>query len=509
MAVLTYGNVTLQVLKTHHVATDDVYDESGLDYLWTRHTFDVTGLVNLANTSYQAQQGNPAPVAQAGQAPFLTVQAIRDTLALPRQPLLYQDEQNNVMVQSPPLAPVGANAFQPGGGLGVNVLPGTQLDCDCDGGPKPLRPAEVLAVHGAGKSVIVRFAVSTTVNDSIYWTAQGGLKQQGQAAPKPPVILSNRWSTSESLDEGAYSTRTYAGRAVFRADLLRDLTITPNDGAGKRLAVPDDFRSYWANFNIPPGFQRRQVMVDQEPSGFAVRYRVVDTQLPVTLTDQRGYKLEVIQILGMASRGVEGMGVEAAFDAAEVAYEIAAGISVDPVASAAHATAAGLRAAIRSLHRTMDFAPKSFDRYVITVSGQPGAKRQDLAKLCYKVLFNYLTAADSFFSSTRATLALDLMGKWAQLTADIERGPFFSSFVKGQGAGVGGAVIDMQGRVPDDDGIKDVTTTTPGTQPPFPSDSGKRGTALEWLVAQSLMYPYTEAPQPVGHSLAGQGLSPP
>ncbi len=507
MAVLTYGGIALQVLKTHHVGSEDVYDDTGLDYLWTRYTFDVTGLVNLAATAFTTNPGNPVPVAAPGTAPFLTVANVRDTFSLPRQPLTYVDETGNVMVQSPADAPVPAAAFVPGGGIVNNVVaPPIPLDCDCDGGPKPLRPVEVLSVHGAGKSVIVRFAVSTTINDSIFWTGQGGLTVLGRAAPKPPVILSNRWSTSEHLDEAAFSTRTYTGRAVFRADLLRDLTITPNDGAGKRLAVPDDFRSYWGSFLIPPGFQRQQVFVEQEPDGFAVRYRIVDVQLPVTLTDRRAYKLEVIRSMSVHQVGAEQLAYRQAGILADLAIEAAGAASWDPISVGGKEIAAGIRMARREVELAFEVLPRSTDNIAITATGQPGSSRAALAGLCYKVLFNYMAAADAFWSTTTVTLTLDEMGKWARLTADIDRGPVNSAVV-GNALNVNAA--DMRARVPADDGIPGVTTTTPGRQPPFPADDGLRGTALEWLVAQTLMTPYLEAPQAGGHSVAGQGLLPP
>ncbi len=504
MAVLTYGAVALQVLKTHHIGSEDVYDDTGLDYLWTRYTFDVTGLVNLAATAFRANDGDPVPVASPGVAPFLTIQNIRDTLSLPRQPLTYADETGNVMVQSPPAAPVGQNAFVPGGGLGVNLVPGVTMDCDCDGGPRPLRPVEVLSVHGAGHSVIVRFAVSTTVNDSIMWAAIGGLSTPGAAAPKPPVVLSNRWSTSERLDEAAFSTRTYTGRAVFRADILRDLTIHPPDGAQVRLAVPDDFRSYWGNFNIPPGFQRRQVFVEQEPDGFAVRYRVVDVQLPVTLTDQRAYKLEAVYSSGVSRPGEEHHARETANILFDLGYDVLRGTSMDPVNSEANAIAAGNRAVRRAIDLSMDVLPRSTDHFVITATGQPGSSRNALAGLCYKVWFNYFDNVDWFWSGTTMSLTVDMMGKWARLDVTLERGPVRTSILKGPSG-----IISLKATIPADDGIAGVTTVAPGRQPPFPSDDGTRGTALEWLVAQVLMQPYTEAPQPAGHSVAGQGLLPP
>jgi hypothetical protein len=394
---------------------------------------------------------------------------------------------------------------------------------------------EILSVHGV-KSVIVRFAISTTLNDSIFWTGQGGLPTplvgggiggagklnfgKGFVNPKPPILLSNRWTTTEILDENAFSTRVFSGRAVFRADLLRAITVQPADGSNPHLAVPDDFRKYWANFYTPAGFQRKQVRVDQEPDGFAVRYQVTDVQLPVTLLQGGGggwpaSKIEAVATFGMDSVGAEQIAEDVADDVAtfaisglETAAATAERASIDPVADAGAGAGVGLRAAALALRvarqatiRAAEALPRSTDAFVITVWGQPGSTRQALANVAYTVLFNYISAADSFWSSTSVRLTADLMGKWVRLTATVKRGPVASTVV----AGVNVAAIDMRARIPADDGIKNVTTTTPGANPPFPYALGTRGTALEMLVAQTLMYPYTEAPGPPGHSTAGGG----
>lgn len=504
MAQLTYAGITIEIQKTHTFHHEDVYDDTQSDYLWSKVTIDVTGYVNLAAMAYVAAPGNPNPVRTPGAAPFLTIAAIRDTLALPRQLLTFTDENNVLLLQSPANAPIAKAAFRPGGGIQNNVAaPGVTMDCDCTNGPNPL-DLQILEVIGAGKTCLVRFVITTTINDALFWTAQGGLAVLGRAAPKPPVILSNRWTTTETLDPTAFSTRVFSGRVICRADILRDIILTPADGGANRLAIPDDWRNYWANFYAPPGFQRQQVWVQQSPDGNSADYRVVDVQLPVTLTDQRACRLEAMAIYGMSSRGAEATAWDATMATFDLAAHGAELASFDPVKDAGAAVGFGLRTAKLALQTSLNMLPRSWDRFIYTATGQPGSNRQSLVGLLYKMLATDLGAADSFFSGTDAVLEVDRMGKWARLTVDVKRGPLGSSVVAGFGA-----FVDLRPRIPADDGIPGVTSSAPGTQPVFPSDSNLRGTALEYLVSQSLMYPYTEAPSPGGHSQAGVGVQPP
>jgi hypothetical protein len=99
------------------------------------------------------------------------------------------------------------------------------------------------------------------------------------------------------------------------------------------------------------------------------------------------------------------------------------------------------------------------------------------------------------------------MGKWVRLHVVRRLGPMTSLFQVG--GNPNGVVANMLPVVQPDDGIFHVTTSTPGVNPVFPNDGNTRGTALEALVAQSLMYPYNEAPQPPGDTAAFQGIAPP
>lgn len=519
--ILTYGGVQIQILKTHLIHTEDIYDPTGLDYLWTRYVIDVSGIVNPAATSYVTVPGNASPLPAAGAPAVVTIANIRDTLSLPRQQLTLTDEAGNTLIQSPTSAPVPAPVFKPGGGIINNIVqPPVPLDCDCDGqGPKPLKPPEVFFVQGTGKTIGVRFSISTTINDSIFWVGEGGLTLLGHAAPKPPVILSNRWSVEERLDEGAFSTRVYKGRALFRADLLRAILapLVPADSPPvpntNRLAIPDDFRSYWAGFYVPNGFQRRQVWVQQDPSGFAVDYQVTDLQLPVSIlpTERRAYKIEATRRTGISrprtDEDIRYWGQEGPSIAGNYATAIGDIFSLKTYVNPGEAIS---RQFTQGLALMVSHLPRVNDEIVITVYGQPGSNRQALAKLCYKVLVNAgeLNEAAGFGAhGVIADLQQDLLGKWVRLTVVRKLGPVNSLYQVG--GNPNNMVANLLSVVQADDGIPGVTSSTAGVQPPFPNDGNTRGTALEALVAQALMYPYNEAPQPPGDQQSMQGQTPP
>jgi len=571
MPSLVYGKVTIRIQKTNHIACEDEYDETGLDYLWTRWTFDVTGVVNpgaampAGAMAYNVRPGVTFPVDSPGVPATPTHSYIRDALSQPRQPLTYLSDDGNVLLTSPNPLPVNVAAFPQGAGTGGAFVRDRQLDCDCDGGPKPLRPVEITAVHGQPHTLIVRFVVSTTVNDSMFWVAQGGLPtpnaQPGQAQlgtfkPKPPILLSNRYSASEQLDEAAFSTRIYEGRCVFRMDLLRDyqLKVTSTLEPPKvftRLAVPDDFRWYFANFICPNGFQRQQVWVQEEPDGQSCRYRVVDVQLPVTLDAvaqaKRAYKVEAVRITGTGRvRTIEDLvlwgeqGPSTLSVTAKGVEDVMGG----------HFIQGPIDAAVGHVKIQLAMIPRRTERFIITVTGRPDSRRADLVDVAMRTLIAALpqesvavqeggtVTFQEVFSHAAKTVHLtqDLIGKWVRLEADVTYGPL-GSIVSGTRNGFFGNsnFIDVRNLVALDDGLPTmaksvsdptpsqlfnspmfqrvagegggkapVTSSAPGVQPRYPFDNNTRGTALEWLVAQALSYPYQDAPAVPIHSEAGQ-----
>jgi hypothetical protein len=600
IGAVVYGPCSIDVQQTHDMLIEDVYDDTGLDYLWTRWTIDVTGVVNLGGAmggamSYQTVAGNPNPVRNPGVPAFLTHQAVRDALSQPRQPLVVTDTAGNVLLRSPGFAPVPAAGMAPGGGAAGQIINNTYLDCDCDGGPKPLRPVEILSIHGDGKSVIVRFSISTTVNESVFWVTQGGQEVPdpgqpssglgrapgdppgGLARPKPPIIGSNRWSATEELDEAAFSTRIYEGRVVFRADLLRDFFTKPPGAPFARVAVPDDFRSWFARFFCPLGFQRAQVYAQAEPSGFAVRYRVTDVQMPTTLLDRRACKLDIVRVTGVGRKSTSEAGAALASEGAgswlgtvgsaimTSAESWRLGINVaghqlihGNVGGAFQAVWRGGKAALgvadsgiadSPLGRAI--MPTGTDRFIITATGNPTSNRWDLTGICYAALAGILQDFNSTLTGQEVYLTQDYRGKWVRLEVLLTRGPsqVFAQFKsKDSSIPLFGNVIDLRGipgrfpaGVPGDPAAPRATvlsdsipvgqnSTQSGTlvsgdasaNPPYPNDQNTRGaqpvlqpdgsidgTAVEWLVAQALMYPYTEAPQPQGHDLAVHGAVPP
>lgn len=498
--LFTYAGVDIRLgpigtagTNTHHVGAEQRYDESGVDYLTTRYTFDVTGVVNLASMSYTRQAGGGPPQAQAGTAAALTVAAIRDALSQPRQSLVYKDQFGNVLLQSPainPNAPAGGPSNVP-------------FACDCTGGPFVVRAPEILKVFG-DKTMLVRVVVRTDVNESFLLSAN------------PPYLTSNRWSVAEDFDDCAFSTLSYGGTTVFRADVLGTKTVqgtAPGGALGpRRPLVPDDLRDYFQAVQIPAGYKRTRVWTKQRADGFTVDWQVVDEQRAVTLNVYDAMDIECVQTDGVRTEGVEAFltkGVGRLGDATEFflnADNWVRGRIGD-----------GARQILGLAKPFVDALPRWSTHVVITAHGHPGASRRKLARLCVYVLEAVVKTVERGIATTNISLTQDKMGKWIRLECDVRRGPAQSTYRFPTSTGSDLFAPTMLDVVPDDDGINfalaaggnvALTQAAPGTWPPFPGDQGVRGTALEVLLAQVLLNPYQAPPKPPIPAVAAQGQQP-
>ena len=400
MAILTYGGIVIQVQKTHTISTEDVYDDTGLDLLWTRWTFDVTGLINFAATSYVSQQGNPDPQAGRrlvlpGNPPFLTIQTIRDTLSQPRQPLTYADENGNVLVQSPGFAPVAVNGFAPGAGILRNFLqPPQLLDCDCDGGPKPLSPVQILGVHGSGKSVIVRFKGqhdhqrqhlldSPGRFDQLARTGAAAFGAQASGHPQQPLVVHGDNRQPCLHDAHAFRPRRLSRRLAARHHRPAGGWWSGATGCPGRLPGLHDGPSHPAG--VPAA---KQVVVEQEPDGFAVKYRVTDVQMPMTLLSNTACEIKVIQTESIGYYGHEQWFTEGNARRWMLlkAASLAEAASFDPFHDAGMwhwgPSSGSNRFAVQSVARSV---PRFSTNLAIEVIGQPASNRKDLAGLAYEM----------------------------------------------------------------------------------------------------------------------------
>lgn len=307
---VVYNGVDLGVLKTEVYEFESVYDESGVDYLYTRVTVVVRCVVNgfvrvqngpLPNgpfVSYRftgpnlLQTGGIQPTGAAGgnvvrAAPNLPVDS--DGIGPPAATGVSAPGVGNSF-EPPPLrvvipdssAPVVSHATVrqrlafPGGKLYVfagdggalsdlppkpealsleSPLPGRK--CDCKNGPFP-RVLAVPEVMAGDRTFLLDFAVETYINEG----PENNVNPSG-------ILLSHRFSQSHGLTDDHRTSITTNGLAVFRTDLVYSIPQNP-DYMRRVLFMP-----------IPQGFCRSIPVVRGREDVTGVEYEYTDVQQAV------------------------------------------------------------------------------------------------------------------------------------------------------------------------------------------------------------------------------------
>ena len=167
--------------------------------------FKVSIAVSTVVNPFNTATNKPAPLApgggfgQEGDRLGISLDNLKDALSVPRQ-LLQVFTGNDLTLQSPDTGPTGAT-----------------LSCDVQGGPYPGK-ANVHSVSG-DKTAVLLWNIVTYVS------------------PCNNYLLSNRWTPTVSVDTEGFSTRTIAGTARFRTDLLQYSGLTA-DSFRQWLIVP-------------------------------------------------------------------------------------------------------------------------------------------------------------------------------------------------------------------------------------------------------------------------------
>jgi hypothetical protein len=218
MAQLTYNGVPLQIVHTLDFDLRPVRTDDDTDLTVLRGFLHCQCIWNPAATASNVAGGR-------GDRLGVSLANLKQTLLVERKPLVYT-VGNDVVVRAPqdPAAP-----------------------CDAWNGPKPL-DCRVTAILG-DKTAFVDFAVEFWVSDS------------------NTLVLANRWSMAESLDEDFFATVTYRGRAVFRKDLLNLQNVYPDQFRAALIPPPDT------------SFQRAATRVQVTEDGRHLDWEVVDRQV--------------------------------------------------------------------------------------------------------------------------------------------------------------------------------------------------------------------------------------
>lgn len=263
-----YNDIPLLILQANMINRQAIY--AGPDYLYTRHTLQLSCVFNPAVMAYlPSAQGvlvggrPPDPQATFGVGPAVTDAALRTWLLEPRRALYWVMGATNYPQSSLPVL-----LFQSPNVDGAQV--------DANNGPTPLF-CNVNRRVGS-KTFLVNVMYQTDVNEiNSYNTSL------------PPAILSNRWSMSQSLNEQFFAVRTIHGQVVFRTDVLQALG-----------ALPDDFRE-WFFFPVPGGFKRTGINVSQNADGTAISYTIIDTEQEISVLSAAQTLFGVVKIEGVHS----------------------------------------------------------------------------------------------------------------------------------------------------------------------------------------------------------------
>jgi len=350
MAVLEYNGVLMEIIKTHTYEVAPVTDPSGVDFEGVKITLEVDGWwsdmgLGQKQGGYGLGTGGlfPPPPSAAwgvrGEGVGVSLYNLREHLMMPRKLLRYFIGNTLVLI-SPQMK-----------------ASGSLMTMDMRGGPFPLGKPVVEII--GDRTARVRFRIETYVSDCSRY------------------VLSNRWETTESTDNSAFVTRVYNGRASFRADMMTD------DGL-----VPDDFRR-WLIIPVEPRMQRHRVQVHMNPQGTECLYTVTD----IETNYGTGRNSQVADIICHVTSGSEG----AIQDAKQAIMEAgnlfgnAAGIVKAAGSGNLAAAGSGATGMIGKLFNIM--VPRTTMAGMCRVVGQSGADRHYLARIAHAFVGDRLNKA--------------------------------------------------------------------------------------------------------------------
>lgn len=236
MTRVQYGNTVFYNCLTRTWDQEVQYDESGTDLLFVRHRITVEGIAHLG-----ALQGDrddqicwigPDTIF-TGKLPDL-VTFLRTQLSMPRLVLQISVGGEVVLEVAPAHDPPGRSPYR-----------------DADNGPKPKLLSFTRLI---GDTVHVAWQVEVAVpSDCVEPLA----RQQGGG-----IVISNRWSIEEQLDDKFFTTRTIRGR-------LRISHPTVPAESARQIVVPP----------LEQGFRRDSIQFTVSANGLDCDFEVTDKQV--------------------------------------------------------------------------------------------------------------------------------------------------------------------------------------------------------------------------------------
>lgn len=229
-----YGEVYMKNVMTREWDESVEYDQSSTDSVTHRFAMRFDGIVHVQGTG---DQTIPAWVGNYFNQAFGTTAAeqeewIRCRLKKPRQELRIDHNGVTILRCVPSLTQARLS----------------DVDRDVSNGP---HPRGVMLSKIAGNQV---YSISFSIEVAKVECCNG---------QPPPLVLSNRWSIQETLDDNFFTTKTIRGRVRFSQS-----NVHPNH-AFKNTVVP----------HLEAGFKRSSIDFILEESGLTADYTVTDTQI--------------------------------------------------------------------------------------------------------------------------------------------------------------------------------------------------------------------------------------
>ena len=257
MQSISYGVVNLEVIRTNVVLRENIRTEDDVDYLFTKWTIDVICQYNPDAMSYEHGDIFGAIFKSEEALPGTTDNAIRNYLMNPRR-LLRIVAGGEEVLASPSMSPAKV-----------------RYPCDAKNGPfcDMLAINQMIGVvHFIVHCRFTTYVIEYPENSLTVRPRSGGVDQVivGQN-----VVVSNRWVSSEDIDELGYPTRRTAGEAVLRSDFMRQRNQTQMAQPGNNNFNADSFRSQFF-FPVPDNYQRQNVKVEISSDGTKLRYSFED-----------------------------------------------------------------------------------------------------------------------------------------------------------------------------------------------------------------------------------------
>lgn len=352
---IIYNGIDLGVLETYAFDCEAVYDQSGVDYLYTRISIIVRAMVNGQVEVVEANQ--PA------NGPFMSYSFTRRPRVVPDPPQLGRVGDPVVQTAMPPLpggpnpgagtntTPPNAGVFDRGAktarvplrsvrrvanapilthqtirhrlltpraqlyvfaGAGQEIgrpLPGTpnppvnldltiltspggNLPTDCKNGPTP-KVFNIQEALGDANTFVVDWACETFIQEASLNNVYGG------------ALLSNRFAQTHAVDDDGYTTIATQGVAIFRTDFIYGM------GAGVNPVPtmnPDTQRPILF-MPIPRGFVRGNIQVTGREDVTGVDYAYEDRQVRVNFVAGqfvRAAKVSAVHRQAMSGGNITG-----------------------------------------------------------------------------------------------------------------------------------------------------------------------------------------------------------